>query len=123
MLSLRIEAEYAGPTLAEMEPLLELSDEPIEVRWENTKAEIRLLARCGQREVTLVVPNLVGMEKAASTLGLKYVVERDLILNSLSSLNEPVGQWREFSTQNGPYLARGLGIPYGRPRCAARDLL
>lgn len=107
MLSLRIEDKYTGVTILEMEPLLDLSNEPIEVRWENTKPEMRLLRKCAGRDVTLVVPTLVAMERAASLLGLKYVVERNLVINGIDSLNEPTGHWREFSNQNGPYLARG----------------
>lgn len=108
MLSLRIEDKYTGVTILDMEPLLELGDCPIEVRWENTKAEVRLLRKCEGREVTLVVPNLIAMERAASTLGLNFVVERSLVLNGLHSLNKPDGHWREFTTQTGPYLSRGL---------------
>lgn len=108
MTKLRIEAQFPGVTLTEMEPLLTLSNEPIEVRWENTKAERRILRTLKDREVTLVVANAAAMERAASILGLRMLVERKFAANGLEALNMPGGNWREFTTKNGASLSRGV---------------
>src|SRR6202000_1689579 len=91
-----------------MESLLPLSSEPLEVRWENSQAEIRLLKTLGDRHVTLVVPHLQAMERAASTLGLRIPVGRNLLYKGMADLNGRETQWREFTTQNGAGLSRSV---------------
>lgn len=107
MLSLRVEENPTAPTILQMEPLLEWSDEPVEVRWENTKQEVRVLKKYSGRNISLIVPNLVAMERAASLLGLDYVIGSEMVMHGAATLNKADGKWREFSQRTGPYLARG----------------
>lgn len=111
VITLRIDESYTGVTLVEMESLLDLGDEALEVRWENTKPEMRLLLRrLGGRKITLVVPNLAAAERAATALGLHLNAKGDHLVSALAAINRPEGQWREFTTRMGPQLSRGLAI-------------
>jgi hypothetical protein len=107
MLSLRIEDKFTGPTIVEIEPLFSLSSEPFDVRWEGTKQEKRLARKYKDRPLTLVVPNLAAMEKAAATLGLGYDFDRGLMVTGKNSLANKDGKWRDFTRDNGSYVARG----------------
>lgn len=108
MKKMRIDPLYTGPTIVEMESLLPLSNDPIEVRWENTKPEIRLLRQHPDRAVTLVVRDLSVMERTATTLGMAYVLHRELIEDANKALRD--GTWREFAARQGPQVARSVAL-------------
>ena len=110
IITLRIAEGYTGVTLVEMEPLLDLGDEALAVRWENTKPEMRLLRRLGGRKITLVVPDLTAMERAATALGLRLNCKPEHLVAAVDAINSPEGGWREFSMRMGPQLSRGIAL-------------
>ena len=105
MITIRIEEGHRGPSILEMGTLLEQGG-PIVVAWENTGPEIKLLGQYQDRDITLVVPDLITMERAASTVGGSYVISLELKTRASYSLIRKGGNWREFAQQVGPAVAR-----------------
>ena len=123
MISVRVDNGYHGPTIIQIAELLDLSDDDIEVNWLNTKPELQIINRYRDRTIMLVVPDLVAMERAASTLGISYALPQDLIERGFSSLNTPDGLWREFGQQVGPGVSRSvLEVIAARNICKGKDV-
>lgn len=108
MIRIHIDPAFAGPTLLEMSYLIEEGTGPIEVRWGNTRQEIRLVRKLRSRVVTLVVNDLVEMHRAATTVGTKFAFDASVKGNAVRALNDKqVSNWREFATKVGFDTARG----------------
>jgi len=111
MLNLRIQSDYNGPTISEMLPLLADTEAPVEIAWGNTRPEIAALNRVRHKKITLVVPDLATMERAAAILGLSMVFEPSLKASAFKALNvNDTSNWRNFVTQMGAGVSRGLLI-------------
>jgi len=105
MITIRIEEGYRGFNILELGTLLEQGG-PIVISWENTVPEIKLLREHQDRDITLVVPDLAAMERAASTVGGSYVISLELKSRASFNLIRKGGNWREFVQQVGPAVAR-----------------
>ena len=108
MVTLRVLPVYPGATILEMASLLPLSNEPIEMKWGNTKSEIRLLRDYPDRDVTLVVPDLAAMERTAVALGLPIQSVRGEANRAAAEVNSKAGTWREYAARMGPTVSRGM---------------
>lgn len=117
-----------APTLIEIEPVLDLIDGIVDVRWANSRAEQTLLEQHRDRNFKLFVEDLSMMERTANSLGLNYVLDLMMSESAKAALLYPkTANWRAFSDGVGPGVARSLITRMsaesvrkgGRPRLAA----
>jgi hypothetical protein len=115
MIRLRIADKFQGPTMEQWAPLLDPAPtSEIEVRWTGTKQDTRLLRKFVQLSITLVVPDLRAMERAASYLGLRFHLDPGLLeTGGKSLLDRSISDWRAFTYGVTPPVARGLMIRLG----------
>jgi hypothetical protein len=117
MIRLRIAPNFEGPTMEEWARLLETGPAPteeIEVRWTGTKQDTRLLRQHARLVITLVVPDLAAMERAANYLGLPLLLEPNLLETGSRSLrSRSQSDWRAFAHRVTPSVARGVLIRLG----------
>lgn len=66
---LRVDKEFAGPTLCDLEPVLGDLPDPVEVRWTASKRDYLGYERHGAREIHMVVPDLDTLERTIWALG------------------------------------------------------
>lgn len=112
MFAIRIEPNFNGPSLPEMLPLLADTDQPVEVAWENSRAEIALLDQVRDKAVTLIVNDLAAMERTAISVGVGFKFDRALKSTAFKALNNKDGElnWRGLVTQMGTGVSRSLLI-------------
>ena len=108
MISLRIEPDFKGPTLPEMASLLDdVTEAPIEVRWENSRLDIEAIHKLNPRfHVVLVVADMPTMSRSASALGIPMVIGEDLLTTVRGSLNQSEGNWRQISASISSQVSR-----------------
>lgn len=109
-LSIRVETEFPGLSLLEMQSILPLGEEPIEARWENSRAEIDLARQYAHRDITLVVKDAHVMERTATMLGVSYAHDSKVQDRGVRSLNSPDNDWRDFAMEVGPVLSRSMMV-------------
>jgi hypothetical protein len=105
MISLRVEQDYHGPTIIEIEALLDLSEEPIEVKWSNTEHEVAIANRYRDRNLTLIVRDLLARVRAANAVGGSYALPADLVESAMTALTSVDGDWRGFVEKVGGEIA------------------
>jgi hypothetical protein len=108
-----------------MQPLLAEGDGPLTVSWGNTASEVRLVNGLREREVTLEVPDLVAMRRAAISIGGNFCFTRMLQVNTfqtLSTTEERNPEWPDYAKSTGFDVTEALliavtagGIRDGRP--------
>jgi hypothetical protein len=110
MIKLRIETDFAGPTMTELAGLIDTASEgQIEVRWTGTKQDTRLLRTYKHLPITLVVPDLVAMERAAAYLGLSLLLDNNLLDKAAGSLTDRhATDWGAFTRGVTPPVALGI---------------
>ena len=109
-ITIRVDSDYHGPSILEMESLLEVSNDPQTVTWGNSKAEVCLLTRYHACTLELVVPDLPSMERAANTLGIAYKLPAELVTKAYENIIKLNGMWHDFNQQVGQGLARATLI-------------
>jgi hypothetical protein len=111
MVDIKVNPSYAGPSILELAPVLADVQDPVEVRWQGTKAEYRVLENCNRHKFILHVSDLAAMERAATMLGNSFTFETALLATALSSLNSRKAyNWRAFSEGVGTAVTRSLLI-------------
>ncbi len=107
MLTIQIDPQFSGPTLLEMTHLLD-GNGPLEVRWKNSRAEIRIVRTLRHRAVTLVVEDLSAMQRTAFSVGTRLAFDVSVKAKAVRALNDrEVSNWREFASKLGFDTARG----------------
>jgi hypothetical protein len=102
-----IRADYTGPTLLELEPVLETTEGTVEVRWEGTSAELATLCRYPKRKFILIVNDLSSMERTASITGKRLVMEKQFLDNAkLTLISRKSYNWRFTVDDVGLGVAR-----------------
>lgn len=110
MVELRVNPEFHGPTILELDSVIANVQGPVEVRWQGTKAEYAALERYPRNKFVLYVPDLPGMERAATVLGQPYILDTALLVTAHSSLaSRKAYNWRNLINDSfGPIIARGI---------------
>ena len=111
MLRIVVNPEGCEPSLLEMQPLLAEGDGPLTVSWGNTASEVRLVNGLREREVTLEVPDLVAMRRAAITVGGSFCFTKALRMNTfqaLSTTEERNPEWPDYAKSTGFDVAEAL---------------
>jgi hypothetical protein len=108
VIHLRIDPEYQGPTLVGIRPLLPLDEGAIEARWQGTKEEKQVLRGLRRsRSITLIVANLVEVEKAATSLGVGFQHQVPLMERTSRALqSQAAGTWASMVEEVGGNVAR-----------------
>jgi hypothetical protein len=101
--------EFHGPTILEFGDSIEnVTDEVVELRWTNTRAEFVALERY-DRKFRLYVEDQAAMEKAATMLGHPLHIEPRLLENAKTSLTRrKTYDWRNFTETVGPTMTRSV---------------
>lgn len=110
MVQVAIKPDYSGPTILELAPVInDVQDKVVQVKWENSRTELRVLEQFSKREFLLYVPNLGALERASTALGLVLIVEPATIENAKGALNIAARyNWRGFVKDIGTNLSRSL---------------
>src|SRR5271166_3373987 len=128
MIDIVVQQDFNGPMLPDIEPVLDLIEGVVDVRWTNTKAEQVVLERHRDRSFKLYVPDLPLMERTATALGLSYVLDMGIRQSALASLvYQKISNWRAFTEGIGSTVSRSLLTRLsadslrkgGRPKLAA----
>lgn len=107
MLEIRIDPEFQGPTLLELDSVLNNTKGGINARWEGTKPEIRIASRL-KRQIVLYVRNIGEMEQAASALGVKLEFASSLLTDCTDALLNKNTNWRAMSEGMGHSTTRAI---------------
>jgi hypothetical protein len=100
---LRVDKEFAGPTLCDLEPILDELQDPVEVRWTATKRDYLAYERHGAREVLMVVPDVETQEKTIWVLGGALELTDEDMLAAKAALTSRSDQtWRTRVDGLGP---------------------
>ena len=67
--TVKVDADFAGPTLGELEPVLENLENPIEVRWTGSRFDFLAYERSSARTFILISPDLAIAERTLWVLG------------------------------------------------------
>lgn len=119
---------FNGPCITDIEPVLDLIEGTVDVRWTNTKTEQIVLERYKQRSFKLYVADLSMMERTATAMGLRYVLDLGTSETAKAALLFPkTANWRAFIEGVGSPVSRSLIVRLsadsvrsgGRPRLAA----
>lgn len=109
MVNLVVQKEFNGPSLPDIESILDLIDGVVDVRWTNSRNEQAILERNRNRDFCLHVEDLSTMERTATALGLRYVL--DLIMNESAKaalVYRKTSNWRAFTDGIGSLVSRSL---------------
>lgn len=103
---IRVDKEFAGPSLEDLEPILEDIPDPVEVRWTGSRRDYLLLERHGAREFLLVVQDVETQERTLWALGGPLELSQEDLDAAKSALTSKADQmWRTRVENLGP--ARG----------------
>jgi len=105
MITVRVDADYHGPTIMEIESLLDQSQKPIEVKWRNSNQEIAILQRHRERNAVLIVQDLKTKVLTNSAVGGKLDLPPGLLAESMIALNGKGLEWRTFVEKVGSEVA------------------
>jgi hypothetical protein len=109
-LEITINPDFQGPTLVELEPVLDDVLGRIEVRWENSKAEIALLEEYTEHSYSLYVKDIKTLESASSTLGVPFQATPELIESAKLALSsrKSAHNWESITKEYGTNVTRSL---------------
>ena len=106
-----IRENYLGPTILELEPVLEEITGSVEIRWEGTQQEIACLQRHPKKHFTLIVSDLSAMERAATLTGRRLQLDPQFVDNIKHTLISRKGyNWRFTVEDVGANVARAAVI-------------
>ena len=104
-----INPEFQGPTILEIESVLDNVQDPIEVSWANSSTELSILQKYRNRHFILVVPDLNTMERTACLTGNTFKLDASLIENTKTSLISKKGyNWRSTTEDLGMGVSRAI---------------
>jgi len=99
-----IDKEYCGPTILELAPILdEITEDPVKVRWENTKPELRAIKSRPDRRFLVCVADMHMMERAVAMLGQRIKIEdaamRVGVIALAAAPQQQPHDWRNYLDQ------------------------
>jgi len=108
MVNIRV-SSYDGPSILDLDPVLNEVQGDVEVSWTNTKSELRALEKYPHRTFILHVNDSQSMERTAVTLGQPFQLDHDFMEKAWSYLNSKKSyNWRTFVDGVGVGVSRCL---------------
>ncbi len=109
-LEIKLNPDFQGPNLLELEPVIPETQGPIEVRWENSKAEIALLYKNPRRIYILHVKDIFILERTTATFGVAFPIDPTLLESAKLSLTsrKAAVNWEHLNSEYGANVSRGL---------------
>jgi hypothetical protein len=109
-LEIKLNPDFQGPTLLELEPVIAETQGQIEVRWENSKAEVALLYENSNRFFLLHVKDISTLERTASAFGTSFAVDPTILESArLSFVSRKAAQnWDHINSQYGQNVSRSI---------------
>lgn len=94
--STKVDREFAGPTLSELEPVLADIEDPVEVRWSGSRADFLAYERTpAERTLVLITPDDQTAERTIWLLGGALELSPDDLQAAKQALINPKDQtWR-----------------------------
>ncbi len=109
MINIAVQPEFHGPSIVDLEPVLDLIDGVVDVRWTNSKPEQTILEQHRNRNFLLLVEDLSLMEHTATALGLRYVLDLGISQSALAALvYQKTANWRAFAEGVSSSVCRSL---------------
>ncbi len=104
MFAVAVDPEFHGPTLDELEPILEDLPSPIEVRWTGSATDYLLLERHHRdRRLLLKVADQDLADRTLWTLGGKFPLGKEAIEAAKKALTNQASQtWRADMDRTSP---------------------
>jgi len=90
------------PSILELaDSIAEITADPIDVQWGNTRDEATTLRSFPSRRFVLHVPGFPARDRATSYLGLPLSLEQSLLERAKNLLTDPVAyDWRSFCKES-----------------------
>jgi|GEM_PF-2963797 len=112
MVKIEVDPGFRGPTIAELEPVVQdIPDDPLRVRWGGTREETKLLESHGNRNFVLCVAGMEEMGAAAGMLGAALQMEGRILGGGGNALaSKKAYNWKTFSEGIGPSATRSLVV-------------
>jgi len=102
VIQFRIAADFKGPSLEELDPLVPSLPDPIEVRWTGSRVDYLILDRWPARHFTLVVPDLDTQERIQCRLCLNHTISpEDLAAAKTALVVQGQQTWRPLTSVLG----------------------
>jgi hypothetical protein len=102
---------YDGPSIIELESILDEVPDPVRVRWGNTRDEVNLIRKYSHRHLVLCVDGFPARDRVAATFGLPLSIEPSVLERTrLLLLNVAANDWRGLCAESkgGPSLKHVL---------------
>ena len=107
--AIQVNPNYSGPSILELNSVMDDVQGTVEVRWQGTREERVALQRNSARKFILFVPDLPAMERAATALGRLLAFDNALLAAALTSLtSRKAYNWRQFSDDVGTAMTRSI---------------
>jgi hypothetical protein len=104
MLEIRTDPSFTGPTLVELEPILDDLTGKVQARWMGSKTEQVILTRHPSLDFILWVPDTPALERASNLLGVGVTLDSSTIMTAQQSLiSKKAYNWRP--------LVNDFGVP------------
>lgn len=101
--TVRVDKDFAGPTLCELEPVLDELQDPVEVRWAGSRLDFLAYERNASRTLVLVTVDDAVAERALWVLGGALTLPTDVLEASKAALvNKKDQTWRLRVEDLGP---------------------
>jgi hypothetical protein len=99
-----IDEDPGRPTIVELAPILDdITEDPIKVRWENSKPELLVLASHPNKRFLLCVLGMHEMERAVGLLGRKIKIDDAALRTGIKALasapQQQLPDWRSYLDQ------------------------
>ena len=107
---IKLSPSFQGPTLLELEPVIDETSGKIEVRWENSKPEVSLLYKNSHRSYILYVKDISTLERSVSMLGVSFILDSTLLESARLSLTSrrAAHNWDNIAGQYGTNVSRSI---------------
>ena len=111
MVKIEVDPKFRGPTAAELEPVLgDIKDNPVKVRWEGLKDEVRVLSN-QDRDFVVFVSDMGEMAYASCALGVPLKIDgKEMEKGRDALVNRKAYNWKKHSTEVGPAMTRALVV-------------
>ena len=92
--TLRVDKEFFGPSLTELEPILNELPDPVEVRWSGSRLDFLAFERT-TRDIVMVVPDVEQAERTTWLLGGRLELPEEDLKAARKALTSTKDQtWR-----------------------------
>ena len=101
MINILLDREYAGPDIFQLAPSIpDIANDVIDLRWTNTKDELRVLSQFPHRSFSLHATDSHIFDRTVATFGQRLTISSGLLERAKFVLLDFKGyDWRRFSEE------------------------